>query len=143
MVKIRASVFETNSSSTHVMVLSPETDIIKDFMHGGAFLVNESPEWLREHLVKSGSGEFIRIDDLYRVICSQPKNIKDKFENFIRDYEEERDDTENLMQRVNYADLGREYIHVYDYSTFSDGEQEEIDVNGTKVIAIGAEIYDE
>ena len=143
MIKIRASLFETNSSSTHVMVLSPETDIIKDFVKGEAFLVMESPAWLREHLITSGSCQFIRISDLYKAICEQPKKVQESFENFIHDYEEERDDTENLMQRVNHADLGREWIHVYDYSTFSDGSVLRIEVNGAPVIAIGTEIYDE
>ena len=143
MLKIRTGVFETNSSSTHVMVLSPETDIIKDFINGEAFLVMESPAWLKKHLITSGSGQFIRISDLYKIICEQPKKTRDSFENFIHDYEEERDDTENLMHSVNYADLGREYIHVYDYGTFSDGEEIRIEVNGAPVIAIGAEVYDE
>ena len=143
MLKIRASVFETNSSSTHVMVLSPETDIIKDFINGEAFLVTSSPAWLTKHLITSGSGQFIRISDLYKIICEQPKKVQVSFENFIHDYEEERDDTENLMQRVNYADLGREYIHVYDYGTFSDGEEIRIEVNGVPVVAIGTEVYDE
>ena len=143
MIKIRFGVFETNSSSTHVMVLSPETPIFKDFLDGKAFLVNSCPSWLEKHLITSGSGWFIRISDLYKIIREQPKKVQESFENFIHDYEEERDDTENLMQRVNHADLGREYIHVYDYSTFSDGSEIRIEVNGTPVIAIGAEIYDE
>ena len=144
MIKLRFGVFETNSSSTHVMVLSPETPIFKDFLNGKAFLVEDCPSWLKDHIVTSGSGNFIRIDKLVEVIEQQPKNVRREFLEFIADAKDDeyKDDTERLARECNAVYIEGEFFYVRDVSVFDYGDKLSIDVGDTKVTALGVEIED-
>lgn len=144
MIKIRFGVFETNSSSTHVMVLSPETPIFKDFLDGKAFWVEDYPSWLKDHIVTSGSGNFIRIDKLVAVLEQQPKKVQREFLEFINDSKDDeyKEDTERLARECNSGYIEGECLYVRDISVFDYGDKLSIDVNGTTVTALGVEIED-
>ena len=143
MIKTRFGLFETNSSSTHVMVLSPMNDTIKSFMRGESLLIEDCPEWLNPHVERSGSSYFINIAKLAELLKGLPAKKRAPYEGFLQAYINDPEDAEALARELNMADSKDEYVLVRDISTFGDGSELKIDVNGTEVIAIGAEVYDE
>ena len=139
MIKIRQKVFETNSSSTHVMVISEHTPIFKEFLERKAVMVSWSPKWMDNLFTKSGTGTFISDDVLVDTI---KKNL-DKLSIYNKeDLEDIQDyDADDLCEWVND---NVEDLSVYSLGWFesNDGDSQTIDVNGTSVTSVGAAYYD-
>ena len=139
MIKVRQHVFETNSSSTHVMVLSEHTQIFKEFLERKAVMISWSPEWMNDMFTKSGTGTFISDDALVDVIKKNVDRLsidnKDELES-LQEY-----DADELCEWVND---NVEDLSVYSLGWFeeNDGDKQTIDVNGTSVTSVGAAYYD-
>lgn len=148
MIKTRKGLFETNSSSTHVLVMSPDTDIFRKFTTGHAYMVDYCPEWMVKIVERSGSGDFVEVSKLIDFIRTLPEKVKELFSDAIEEYEENPDDTDSVMEQLNSVELyeaPEEYqgdLHLYNFFTFSDGAEAKIEVNGETVTALSTEIYD-
>ena len=153
MIKTRQGLFETNSSSTHVLVMSPDTEIFRKFTNGQAYMVDSCPEWMEKIVEHSGSGDFIEVSKLIDFIRTLPERVKELFSDALDAYEENPDDTGSVMDELNSVELyevPEEYqdeyqgdIHLYNFFTFSDGAEAKIEVNGETVTALSTEIYDD
>ena len=147
MVKVRLSLFETNSSSTHVLVVSPETTIFNKFLSDKAFMVDYCPKWMDEITEKSGSGTFVDIGTLMDFLDKLPPNKRKCFEDAIDTYNKDPEDTESLLEELNSADLwadGKNYgdLHLYGVDLFGDGVERSITVGDTTVKALATSWYD-
>ncbi len=149
MIKTRQGLFETNSSSTHVLVMSPDTDIFRKFTNGHAYMVDYCPDWMEKIVEHSGSGDFIEVSKLIDFIHTHPNNVRYLFSDSLESYEENPDDTDSVMEYLNSVELydaPEEYrgdMHLYNFFTFSDGAEAKIEVNGETVTALSTEIYDD
>lgn len=149
MIKTRQGLFETNSSSTHVLVMSPDTEIFRKFTSEQAYMVDYCPEWMEKIVEHSGSGDFIEVSKLIDLIRTLPEKVKELFSDALESYEENPDDTDSVMDYLNSVELydaPEEYhgdLHLYNFFTFSDGAEAKIEVNGETVTALSTEIYDD
>lgn len=153
MIKIREGLFETNSSSTHVLILTPETDIFKKFKRGEALMVRYFPSWLNDIIVDSGDNSFVVVERLIEKIKSLPQPVRDVFHDVLDHYDEDPADTHyisDILKNVDlygirdnkykeYREVSIDTYHIYD---FGDGAEGQIEVCGKKIIAMSTEFYD-
>lgn len=149
IIKTRKGLFETNSSSTHVLVMSPDTEIFRKFIKGQAYMVDYCPEWMMKIVEHSGSGDFVEVSKLIDLIRTLPEKVKELFSEAIDAYDEDPEDTDSVMECLDNVDLDeapedyQEDMHLYNFFTFSDGAEAKIEVNGETVTALSTEIYDD